>query len=393
MELSILQIFSLLIVFVSLLLAAVLLTMRTEKQLSNYLLALFLIVSAVDSDSVFLGKFIYPNYPALGLLLSSLVFLKLPFLYLYLLSVIYSDFKLKWKHLLHSLPFVIDILIFVPRFYSQDIEGQFEFFELDNSSPHRIIEVQLSYILIHSQITVYLIANFILVNKYRRLLIENFSNASLFNYKWLFHFLIIFSALTIMATLKNLFMFFGTEEAYFYAMLITELIAMGYIIWLVFKAMAHPELFKGIDSKLQLVSKLVNESSNAKLNSINEREDNPARFNEKVQLLNNYMAENEPFLDPSLTIYDLSKQLNMATKDLSLLINHDLNQHFFDFVNGFRIRKAMEILSDSTKKELTILEILYDVGFNSKSSFNTAFKKYTKVTPTEYRKKHLKSAA
>jgi AraC-like DNA-binding protein len=62
-------------------------------------------------------------------------------------------------------------------------------------------------------------------------------------------------------------------------------------------------------------------------------------------------------------------------------------------VNGFRIRKAMEILKDPAKKDLTILEILYDVGFNSKSSFNTAFKKYTQTTPTEYRKKHLKSAA
>ena len=101
------------------------------------------------------------------------------------------------------------------------------------------------------------------------------------------------------------------------------------------------------------------------------------------------MLENEPFLDPSLTIYDLSKQIGMSTKDLSLLINHELNQHFFDFVNGFRIRKAMEILQDPSKKDLTVLEILYDVGFNSKSSFNTAFKKYTQLTPTQYRKKHL----
>ena len=105
------------------------------------------------------------------------------------------------------------------------------------------------------------------------------------------------------------------------------------------------------------------------------------------------MTKNEPFLDPSLTIYDLSKQIEMPAKDLSLLINHEFNQHFFDFVNGFRIRKAMEILADPDKKDLTVLEILYDVGFNSKSSFNTAFKKYTQLTPTEYRKKHLSSAA
>jgi AraC-like DNA-binding protein len=113
----------------------------------------------------------------------------------------------------------------------------------------------------------------------------------------------------------------------------------------------------------------------------------------KVALLNSFMAESEPYLDPSLSIYNLSKQINIPPKDLSLLINHDLNQHFFDFVNGFRIRKAMEILRDPDKKELTVLEILYEVGFNSKSSFNTAFKKLTRLTPTEYRRKYLLSAA
>ena len=126
MELDIFQIFTLLIVFVSLLLAAFLLTARSENYLSNVLLALFLIVSAIDSDSIFLRVYIYPNYPAIGLFLNSFVFFKLPLLYLYLLSVTFSDFKLKWKHLWQGVPFIIDILIFIPRFYSQDIAGQLE---------------------------------------------------------------------------------------------------------------------------------------------------------------------------------------------------------------------------------------------------------------------------
>jgi AraC-like DNA-binding protein len=53
----------------------------------------------------------------------------------------------------------------------------------------------------------------------------------------------------------------------------------------------------------------------------------------------------------------------------------------------------MEILQNPKKSELTILEILYEVGFNSKSSFNTAFKKHTNQTPTQFREKHLKSVA
>ena len=98
------------------------------------------------------------------------------------------------------------------------------------------------------------------------------------------------------------------------------------------------------------------------------------------------MEEEEPYLDSSLSMHELAGQLNMKVKDLSLLINHTLNQHFFDFINHYRISRAMELLRDPKNKQLTVLEVLYEVGFNSKSSFNTLFKKQTGLTPTQFRK-------
>lgn len=98
------------------------------------------------------------------------------------------------------------------------------------------------------------------------------------------------------------------------------------------------------------------------------------------------MAEEKPFLNSSLTIQDVSREIKIPVRELSLLINHQLGQHFYDFVNAYRIESAMGILKDTTKNKVTILEILYEVGFNSKSSFNTAFKKHTGNTPTYYRK-------
>ena len=105
----------------------------------------------------------------------------------------------------------------------------------------------------------------------------------------------------------------------------------------------------------------------------------------QISTLKQYMTEKEPFLDPSLTIQQLANQIEIPVRDLSVLINHHMEQHFFDFVNEYRIQKAMIILKDQSKSELTVLEILYEVGFNSKSSFNTSFKKYTTLTPTAYR--------
>jgi len=387
MELDIIQIISLLKVFINLLLAVFLLSVRSKNYLSNLFLAFYLIIDAIDGDGIFLIAYIYPNYPALGVFLNSLVFLVMPFLYLYIVSIIYSNFRLKWSHLWHTLPFLMVLIVFIPRFYAVGYDEQIEYLTSQSAS-ERYFEGYYSYITLHIQITAYFLYSFVLLNKYRRLLRENYSNPSLFNYKWLFQLLAILCFEFVVASLKNLLMFFGSEDAYFYSHVATSFVSLTYIIWLVMKTMLHPELFRGIDSKLQLVKSMVKEGTESE--RLNETADLNKEVNEKVNSLNSFMAENEPYLDPSLSIYDLAKQISIPTKELSLLINHDLNQHFFDFVNGFRIRKAMEMLKDPKKKDYTVLEILYDVGFNSKSSFNTAFKKYTQLTPTQYRKKHLK---
>lgn len=107
---------------------------------------------------------------------------------------------------------------------------------------------------------------------------------------------------------------------------------------------------------------------------------------EIVQKLENHMKVNEPFMDSSLSVYDLAKQINVPSRELSIAINHNLSKHFFDYVNEYRIKKAMQLFQQTTDEKLTVLEVLYDVGFNSKSSFNTAFKKFTGQTPSEYRK-------
>ena len=132
---------------------------------------------------------------------------------------------------------------------------------------------------------------------------------------------------------------------------------------------------------MKLVSDIILENKNIELQSLNKKE-----YNSEIIKLKNYMIDKKPFLNPYVTIQEISKDLQIPTRELSVLINHTLGQHFFDFVNTYRIENAKKILKDHAKSKETILEILYEVGFNSKSSFNTAFKKHTGFTPTEYRK-------
>jgi YesN/AraC family two-component response regulator len=106
---------------------------------------------------------------------------------------------------------------------------------------------------------------------------------------------------------------------------------------------------------------------------------------EKYQkMLFKYIEKERPFLDPDLTLKKLSESINIPSRHLSQLINENNDTNFYDFINSFRIETAKKLLILSGKGK-TVSEILYEVGFNSKSSFNTAFKKDTGLTPTEFR--------
>lgn len=98
------------------------------------------------------------------------------------------------------------------------------------------------------------------------------------------------------------------------------------------------------------------------------------------------MKTERPYINSNLKLTDLAKLLSISPHHLSQILNERLQQKFSDFVNGYRIDEAKERLLDATDPDITVLEIAYDVGFNNKASFNTAFKKHTGQTPTQFKK-------
>jgi len=98
------------------------------------------------------------------------------------------------------------------------------------------------------------------------------------------------------------------------------------------------------------------------------------------------MLEEKPYLNPSLTINELGRKISVSPRALSQIINESLGVNFFDFVNSYRVEEAKQFLTDHSNQNRNILDILLDVGFNSKSVFNRVFKKYTGMTPSEFKK-------
>ncbi|MGE8556510.1 MAG: helix-turn-helix domain-containing protein [Chryseobacterium jejuense] len=362
--------------FISLFLAFFLITLKTKYKISNALFAAFLVLNAIDiSEPLF--NMMVDGPSSLGMFRSSFAFLQIPVFYLYIISVCYSDFKLKPKYLLHLLPFLIVNLVLLPRFYTVDAASKMNFIQ----NRQNMIEFQFIHILIHLQIISYIIAVFRVLRKSKKLYLENYAGKNISSYNWLFQFTVVLTILYAVALLKNIFKFSDYPHISEWLKISLWVSSLFIFCWYLFKALNNPGLFRNVDSKLKLVSEIIAEEKSSEQPTIDERE-----YNEELIKLKKYMVEQKPFLNSSLTIQDVSNEIEIPVRDLSLLINHQLGQHFYDFVNTYRIENAMDILRDGTKSKVTILEILYEVGFNSKSSFNTAFKKHTGNTPTNYRK-------
>jgi AraC-like DNA-binding protein len=364
-------------VFVSLLLALFLLTVKTENKLANRLFACFIIFSAIDFSGLL--AYSYPQeYVDFEIFKSTMCLLEMPLIYLYVLAVCYSDFRLKWKYLIYTLPFVFMNLVFMSGFYFKS--GIEKDYFLANYS--RMSEVYFFQILIELKYWFYIVCVFLILKKYRKIYLENYTNPSTSTYKWLFQMNCVFAVMHCITASKNLMRYTASRDAFLWGNVLMVIMALCVICWFIMKALNHPELFRGINSKLQLTKDFLPKENHIATEIISNQDE---AVSSQISALKNYMKEKEPYLDPSLTIQELANQFNVPVRDLSILINHHMNQHFFDFVNEYRIEKAMNILKDQSKNQLTVLEILYEVGFNSKSSFNTSFKKHTNLTPTAYR--------
>ncbi|KXX71593.1 hypothetical protein AVL50_04795 [Flammeovirga sp. SJP92] len=96
------------------------------------------------------------------------------------------------------------------------------------------------------------------------------------------------------------------------------------------------------------------------------------------------MNEHKLYTNSRLTLPELAHHLKTSTHDISKVINDGYQKNFYDFINGYRINAFIEEVNNDKQQELTYLGHAYNVGFNSKTAFNRAFKKEKLKTPTQY---------
>lgn len=361
-EIQLLNSTSKIVVFLLLFFSFFLLTVKSTKKKTNQLFSFFLLLVALDISAFFLNDWFSQHLFIESFRISSTL-LQMPVFYFYVLSVCYANFNFKSKDFIHSLLFILFYFVLMITNNSKKVLLGFQI----------ISEIQYFF---------YILLIFFSLKKYKAIYVENYTNPEHLNYKWLVQMITILLFAHLFVLSKSIVRFTNDINLILLLNVIVIISALLVSCYFVLKALYQPQLFRGIEQNNILESKQKKE--NKIVASKISAEDH-----QKIKLLEQFMTDKEPFLDPDLTIQKLALQIDFSQKELSTLINHHIGKHFFDFINEYRVLKAMSILKNQSQQNLTVLEILYQVGFNSKSSFNTAFKKYSSLTPIEYRKHSL----
>ncbi|MCB2221654.1 MAG: helix-turn-helix domain-containing protein [Bacteroidetes bacterium] len=106
--------------------------------------------------------------------------------------------------------------------------------------------------------------------------------------------------------------------------------------------------------------------------------------NQLAEQLMEHIRENKPYLEPALSIRSLAEQTDIHPNQLSWLLNEKIGKNFNDIINHYRVETFKKLAKDPKNKHLTLMALAYDSGFNSKTVFNTFFKKETGFTPKEF---------
>jgi len=159
------------------------------------------------------------------------------------------------------------------------------------------------------------------------------------------------------------------------------------IYWMAYQAFVQLRIIKEREllraTLLAHTSTLTDETTEVKEIKLHE-DDRQQRQFEKVDA---FIKLYKKFLLPKYSLKTLSKDVNLSVSTLSLIINIYGDNSFVDYINVLRIEQAKKLLIDPKYTNYTIVSIGLESGFNSKSSFYAVFKKYTDITPSEYRKK------
>jgi AraC-like DNA-binding protein len=362
MLLNLTQIASFIAMFQSVFMGVFFIKYKKDDRISNKILAFLLFTFALLIGTTLFRSRGVPGfvikYYEIYFVISQFGFLIGPLLYFYIRSLLEQNFRFKKQYGLHFIPFIL-IIGYVILYLIQDNNYRTWRSPLSFFCSTTILIQNLFYFIISMQLL-----------KRNGLSFKSFfSFVSDTKLAWLRFFIIGYIVIWF-TKLQGFIVYniFLTVKWCPYTSSLYFLVSCVFVNTIVSIALNKPNLF----------------ISNRKYERSVLTESDKKQYQKKLL---SFLENQKPYFDSTLSLTDLSKKMSIPMRSLSQIINESFNKNYYDFINSYRIKESKRIMMDKSNGKKTVLEIAYHVGFNSKSTFNSAFKKLTGMTPKEYRKK------
>lgn len=290
-----------------------------------------------------------------------------PLVYFYFRAQTHTQFRLQKHHLWHFLPYTLAFLYEFSAF----IQGP-EAVQIQQASTLTLVLSYANRILMIASYTYYLSRCMIIYKAYRDWCLHEFSNADVISFRWFRNFIyaMIFWLLfrEVMNILDAIFNLAFYQDWWWNL----ALVAVTFYIGLTGYAQNQP-------ANIQF-----DIAAEPSLSHPEDLEKNNDDLQKIAKQLTRLMEEERLFIQPDLTLQGLAQQLQVNPHQLSAAINQIFAKNFNEYVNTYRIEAFIQLHTTDHAKKFTLLSMALDSGFNSKATFNRAFKKLKGVTPQVY---------
>lgn len=299
------------------------------------------------------------------------VFLQGPALWFYIKSLSDRNFTFRPVHLLHFLPFIVFATVHYYDFIRLPLEERI-YIAVNEVFKEKVF-YKIAVLSIGISTITYNLWALNLIKRYRKRLEYYFSKTDSIDLSWL-RTLIIATLIIYLVnvTLFNLDLIFRFTS-YKVLLMLSYGFASVYMLIIGFFGLKQKNVFLSLPD--------------VALDSRTNRSKKPVSGGENGSFVADFltfMDAQKPYLDPELSLSKLSGLLRVKPEYLSEILNSNLNQSFFDFINRYRIEEFKKRCIDESSRNLSIMGIAYDCGFNSKAAFYRAFKKFENISPTAY---------
>ncbi len=342
------------------------------NSISNKLFSFFVFSKTLCFSTDFLYhnfEFVYDKFTNFFFVGVSFELLLGPLLLFYIRSLIYKDFKFTTRNILHLIPFFVHVIYMFVIYYSKTTDIKKEL--LLSGSIYTSMFNLINNLFVYLFFVAYSIVIIYEVWLFNRNINNKYAGFDSIHLQWMLFLVSIPCLIWILGIFNSVTWFLHID---FYIPLYFFLVSIFLISNVIFfYGMYYQSIFRGLaysDIKPKYEKNEISEKIK----------------NELLDKLLYYVESKKPFLQPDLSLKKLAENTEIPSHQISQILNSKLNKNFFEFISFYRVKESVDQLSQPQNKDKTVLEILYEVGFNSKSAFNNAFKKHTGITPTEYKK-------